>query len=90
MRENIQIEAIKSTNTLYCKTGRENAYRRAFLDGLGASTRDITWNRKKHCHDCCGSNVPWRHKVGCKGTEGNDKCKELEKEEMEYLKNKGC
>lgn len=40
-------------------------YRKAFITGLGASTKDPTWNRSGHEHTCCQSKVPWRHKAKC-------------------------
>lgn len=40
-------------------------YRREFIKGRGASTRDETWDRQKHTHTCCFSKVPWRHKAAC-------------------------
>lgn len=46
--------------------GGVNEYRRAFLVGQGASTRDKTWSEGKHWHVCCKSKVGWRHKTNCK------------------------
>lgn len=66
MKEKIMVEAIKSVGNLYCKTGRQNAYRRAFKDGLGATRKEFTWNKYEHHHTCCGSKVCWRHKTFCK------------------------
>lgn len=40
-------------------------YRTEFLKGRGASTKDLTWNRKKHIHNCCKSKVAWRHRAQC-------------------------
>jgi len=87
-KENKLVEAINSTNYLYCKTGRRNAYRKAFLDGQGASRKEATWNEEKHYHTCCGSKVAWRHKIDCKREEleGNKKWKDLEREEKKWLK----
>jgi hypothetical protein len=67
-------------------------YRKEFIKGRGASTKDVTWNRKKHKHICCSSKVPWRHKSSCKKLlieEGNEKWKELEREELVYLNSHG-
>lgn len=44
---------------------RNMDYRKEFIKGRGASTKDPTWNRKKHIHTCCKSKVPWRHKAKC-------------------------
>ena len=40
-------------------------YRREFIKGRGASTKDPTWKRTEHLHKCCRSKVPWRHKASC-------------------------
>lgn len=57
-------------------------YRKEWLKGRGASTKDATWNRQKRIHTCCKSKVPWRHKANCwrlkeDQNEGNDKWKAL-------------
>ena len=77
--KNCLVQALRTTNSLICKTGIENAYRRAFLDGRGSSIKDGTFNKKKREHTCCGSKVVWRHKVCCKleELEGNQKWKDL-------------
>lgn len=64
-QKKIKVLAINSVNNLFCKTGIENAYRRAFLDGLGGSCKEITWDKEQHIHKCCQSRQPWRHKVNC-------------------------
>jgi len=54
---------------LICSTGRINQYRMAFIQGRGASTKDKTFDRsigKRGGHKCCGSQVVWRHRAGCK------------------------
>jgi hypothetical protein len=40
-------------------------YRKEFIKGHGATTKDDTWNANKHVHSCCKSRVPWRHKAKC-------------------------
>ncbi len=40
-------------------------YRIQFIKGYGASTKDLTWDRIKHIHECCGSPVAWRHRAKC-------------------------
>lgn len=40
-------------------------YRKEFIKGRGASTKDKTWNREKRKHECCSSKVHWRHKAKC-------------------------
>jgi|GEM_PF-2669993 len=50
---------------LIMRDGKTNKYRTAFIEGVGASIKDRTWNRKKHQHSCCGSKVPWRHLINC-------------------------
>lgn len=40
-------------------------YRKEFIKGRGASTKDETWNRNTHEHTCCKSKVPWRHMAKC-------------------------
>lgn len=67
-QKQILVSALKSTNSLYCTTGRKNAYRDAFHTGLGASRGDETFDPKlgvRGGHRCCGSKVEWRHKVTC-------------------------
>lgn len=59
----MKVKALISEGELYCTTGIENAYRRAFLDGLGGSRREATWNKYEHI--CCNSKVYWRHKSSC-------------------------
>lgn len=64
----LQVKAIRSTNSLYCATGRINSYRDAFRAGLGASRKDATFDPKlgkRGGHTCCGSKVEWRHKADC-------------------------
>lgn len=66
----ILVTALKTTGNLYCTTGRKNEYRRAFLQGLGASPKESTFDPKlgkRGGHSCCGSKVWWRHKVLCPG-----------------------
>jgi hypothetical protein len=50
---------------ILCATGRPNAYRTAFVLGRGGGRKEETWDRKKHCHTCCGSKAPWCHKTKC-------------------------
>jgi hypothetical protein len=63
---------------------RNMDYRKEFIKGRGASTKDKTWNRAKHLHNCCLSKVPWRHRAICPKlkidleNEGNLKWKEFE------------
>lgn len=45
---------------------RNMDYRKEFIKGHGASTKDPTWNREKHIHTCCFSKATWRHKAKCK------------------------
>lgn len=55
--------------SIFCKSGRINAYRRAFALGHGASPSDPTFDPKlgaRGGQKCCGSRVWWRHKVNCK------------------------
>lgn len=80
--ENVQVEAVRTTNNLYCKTGKINEYRRAFHRGLGATIREETFDKSlgvRGGHKCCGSKVSWRHKVSCDrlSGEGNEKWKAL-------------
>lgn len=63
--KNRLVGGIKSINNLYCKTGRENGYRMAFLRGKGGSRKEESWDRIKNKHSCCGSMVSWRHRVEC-------------------------
>ena len=41
------------------------SYRKEFIKGRGASTKDKTWDHINHRHSCCGSLVPWRHRANC-------------------------
>lgn len=70
------VQSIKTEGNLMCTTGIENAYRRAFKDGLGGSRKENTWNKQKDkyhgTHSCCGSKVYWRHKVECPALKFND------------------
>lgn len=50
---------------IYGKQPKNMDYRIQFIKGYGASTRDKTWNKKKHIHTCCGSPVAWRHRAKC-------------------------
>lgn len=52
-------------NDAILKSGKKNQYRIAFIKGQGGSTREESWNRQDHWHDCCKSKVPWRHKSNC-------------------------
>jgi hypothetical protein len=47
-------------------SGQENYYRVCQVQGIGGSRKEATWDRPNHTHTCCGSRVPWRHKVSCK------------------------
>ena len=89
MRENVQVELLKKTGNLYCSTGRKNDYVKAFLDGLGASSKEWTWSKKKHIHTCCGSKVCWKHKVNCKlarkEPKGNKKWQELKNADKQKM-----
>ena len=51
---------------LIMSNGLKNEYRYYIFVGQGGHCKEETWNKKKHQHDCCGSKVPWRHKMGCK------------------------
>lgn len=67
----MEIQAIRTINTLKCKTGRINEYRRAFRDGLGASRKEETFDLSlgvRGGHNCCNSKVEWRHKINCKNS----------------------
>lgn len=46
-------------------SGLPNYYRIVQFLGQGGSTKEPTWDRQAHKHTCCGSAVPWRHKVAC-------------------------
>lgn len=73
-RKEILVEAIKSTASLYCKSGRVNEYRRSFLMGTGATPHESTFDKRlgtRGGHKCCGSKVWWRHKVTCKNAVRN-------------------
>ena len=65
-KQKILVTAMRTTGSLYCSTGIVNGYRLAFMRGEGGSRKEETWNEKRHTHSCCGSRVPWRHKVNCK------------------------
>jgi hypothetical protein len=66
-RESIKAmpETEKKTLGLILNSGKINEYRKTFIEGLGASIKDKSWNRKKHWHRCCKSTVPWRHLKTC-------------------------
>ncbi len=51
---------------LIMSNGKVSEYRKAFIEGLGASIKEKTWDRKKFRHRCCGSRVSWRHRRKCK------------------------
>lgn len=75
-RKNITVSALKEdkANSLVCKTGRLNAYRWAFYQGVGGSPKDKTFDLKigtRGGHKCCKSKVWWRHKVSCKNAVKN-------------------
>ncbi len=75
-RKNIAVVALKENkpNFLVCKTGRMNAYRWTFYQGVGASSKDKTFDPKigkRGGQKCCGSKVWWRHKVSCKNAVKN-------------------
>lgn len=65
------VMGIKTYGSAVCKTGNVNSYRVAFLQGLGASSKEKTYRKRykgspRGGHICCGSRVGWRHKVTCK------------------------
>ena len=56
-------------SSVVCSTGRMNAYRWAYYQGVGASPKDSTFDPNlgtRGGHKCCGSKVCWRHKSNCK------------------------
>lgn len=50
---------------LIMSSGKMNKYRMAFVLGQGASIKEQSWDRRRHHHRCCKSNVSWRHLKNC-------------------------
>lgn len=51
---------------LIMSSGRKNEYRYYQFIGQGGSCKEKSWSKENHQHTCCGSKVPWRHRMGCK------------------------
>jgi hypothetical protein len=49
---------------------KRDDYGRIRRAGRLGSTKDATWNRKRHMHTCCKSKVGWYHKVTCPAVNG--------------------
>jgi hypothetical protein len=59
-------------------TRKRDDYERIRRAGRLGSSRDATWDKKRHLHLCCKSKVVWYHKAVCPAVNGTFDMKSIE------------